>query len=275
MKASPLKVYRKDNRRRRVTDWRACLRIGGAAVLICVVALGIYVERRRIRTTLAGASAFIFDNRYFALREIEVHSGEKVGGSEIVAVAGLSHGMNLWKVDAAAIEKRIRRHPWVRRVLVRREFPRRIVIDVEERQPRAIVALGKLYYVDADGLLFSEVGDSAKAKFPLLTGLRGEDLTAAGPVVQRRVQEAMRLGELIQHDGRTLSEIHFDAPDQVVLYITGQRMALRMGWGDWLDKIRRMERILELWKGHEERLASLDLSFRDQVVARLRQVKQS
>jgi hypothetical protein len=119
------------------------------------------------------------------------------------------------------------------------------------------------------------VGDSAKAKFPLLTGLRGEDLTAAGPVVQRRVQEAMRLGELIQHDGRTLSEIHFDAPDQVVLYITGQRMALRMGWGNWQDKIRRMERILELWKGHEERLASLDLSFRDQVVARLRQAKQS
>jgi hypothetical protein len=92
-------------------------------------------------------------------------------------------------------------------------------------------------------------------------------------VLQRRVRR-LRLGELIQHDGRTLSEIHFDAPDQVVLYHRAW-MALRMGWGNWQDKIRRMERILELWKGHEERLASLDLSFRDQVVARLRQVKQS
>jgi hypothetical protein len=35
-----------------------------------------------------------------------------------------------------------------------------------------------------------------------------------------------------------------------------------------------MERLLALWKGHEERLTSLDMSFRNQVVARLRRVSQ-
>ncbi len=46
-----------------------------------------------------------------------------------------------------------------------------------------------------------------------------------------------------------------------------------MGWGNWADKLTRMERLLTLWKGNEERLASLDMSFRDQVVARLRRVE--
>lgn len=275
MKIIALKGYRKDNRRRRAINWRLYLRAGGVIVLSCGVVAGLYAARARINSALGGARAFIFENHYFSVREIAVRGGEKVGGSEIVAMAGLRHGMNLWKVDAAAIEKKVLRHPWVRRVLVRREFPRRVVIDVEERRARAIVALGKLYYVDSDGLLFKEVGPQEQADFPLLTGLRAEDLAAGGPALRRRVQEAMRLGELMSRDSRKLSEIHFAAPDQVVIYISPHPMALRMGWGDWQAKIERMDRVLELWKGHEDRLASLDLSFRDQVVARLRRVKQS
>jgi len=57
------------------------------------------------------------------VREIQVRGGEKVGGGEIVAMAGLKHGMNLWKIEPGAIEKKIAKHPWVRRVLVRRNFP--------------------------------------------------------------------------------------------------------------------------------------------------------
>jgi len=60
-----------------------------------------------------------------------------------------------------------------------------------------------------------------------------------------------------------------------VLYGSGLPIALHMGWGDWQEKIQRLDRVLALWKGHEERLASLDMSFRDQVVARLRRAKQS
>jgi hypothetical protein len=70
----------------------------------------------------------------------------------------------------------------------------------------------------------------------------------------------------------SLSEIHFAKPDRLVVYTTEYPIALHMGWGNWAEKLNRMERLLALWQGHEERLGSLDMSFRDQVVARLRQV---
>ena len=132
------------------------------------------------------------------MREIQVRGGEKVGGDEIVAMAGLSHGMNIWKVDAVAIEKKIAKHPWVRRVLVRRDFPRRVVIEVEERTPKAIVALGKLYYVDADGVVFKEVDAGENVNFPLITGIYARD--AAAWRIRRcanRIQDAIRLGDLM------------------------------------------------------------------------------
>ena len=74
-------------------------------------------------------------------------------------------------------------------------------------------------------------------------------------------------------DSHTLSEIHFDAPDRLVLYTTAYPVALHMGWGDWDNKLILLDHVLELWKGNEDRLASLDVSFRDQVVARLRRVR--
>ncbi len=266
-----LAVYRKDNRKRDARLWRRRVWLVAGAALLVVLALTVYRWRSPLTAAALSARAFVVENPYFAVREIQVRGGEKVGGSEIVAMAGLKHGMNMWKIEPAAIETKVAKHPWVRRVLVHREFPRRVVIDVEERAPKAMVALGRLYYVDGDGMVFKEVGSGESVDFPLLTGFRAEDLSGAKPANRKRIQDAVRLGELMAKDSHTLSEIHFDAPDRLVVYTTTYPIAFHMGWGEWDDKLKRLDRVLTLWKGNENRLASLDVSFRDQVVARLRQ----
>ena len=268
-----LSVYRRDNRKRDARLWRRRLYLMGSIALFFVLALAVYRWQRPLTTAAQSARAFVVDNPYFAVREIQVRGSEKVGGSEIVAMAGLKHGMNMWKIEPTSIEKKIAKHPWVRGVLVHREFPRRVVIDVEERTPKAIVALGKLYYVDSDGVIFKEVSADESVKFPLLTGFRAEELSGSNPVNRKRIQDAIRLGELMAKDAHTLSEIHFDAPDRLVVYTTAYPIAFQMGWGDWDNKLKRLDHVLNLWKGNEDRLASLDVSFRDQVVARLRQVR--
>ena len=268
-----LAVYR-SNRKRNLRRSRGRLWLAAAVALLCILAVALYRWRDQFTASIVSARAFVVDNPYFDVREIQVRGGNRVGGSEIVAMAGLKHGMNLWKIEPGAIEKKIAKHPWVRRVLVRREFPRRVVIEVEERKPRAIVAMGKLYYVDADGVVFKEVGEGESVDFPLLTGLRPEELTAAGPAVRGRIRDAIRLGELMAKDSHTLSEIHFESSDRLVVYTTAYPVALRMGSGNWEAKLQRLDRVLTLWKGHENRLASLDMSFRDQVVARLRKAPQ-
>ena len=268
-----LKVYRKDNRKKDLGRWRRySIRCG---MLAGFVILGVLLYRLSGPMLIAAASLreFVVESRYFSVREIQVRGGNKVSGNEIVTIAGLSKGMNIWKIDPAGIEQKIAKHPWVRRVLLHREFPGRISIDVEERTPRAIVAIGKLYYVDADGVIFTEVKAGDKMNYPMLTGLSAEQLSASDPQLRRRIQEAMRLGELMAQRSHALSEIHFDRGDQLIVYTAQRAMALRMGWGDWEDKLARVERLLELWKGNEARLASLDVSFRDQIVARLRRVE--
>jgi cell division protein FtsQ len=268
-----LRVYRRDNRKTEERPWRRrMVRYGGYVGLIILAAVG-YRLSGPIVLAAASLRDFVLENQYFSVREIQVRGADKVSGNEIVTIAGLRQGMSIWKVELDRIEKKIAKHPWVRRVLVRREFPSRIIIDVEERTPKAIVAVRKLYYVDSDGAVFKEVAPGENVKFPLLTGLRAEDVMAADPAVRRRIRDAMRLAELMAQRSHSLSEIHFDALDRLVVYTTSYPVALHMGWGDWDEKLDRMERLLSLWKGHEERLASLDMSFRNQVVARVRRVQ--
>jgi len=268
-----LTLYRRDNRKRNERLGRRQLVWLGGVAILSVLGAAAYRWHAPLKAAAAAAPAYFFENSYFFVREIQVRGGEKVGGDEIVAMAGLRHGMNIWKIDPGGIEKKVAKHPWVRRVLVRRDFPRRIVIEVEERTPKAIVALGRLYYVDADGVVFKEVGAGETVNFPLLTGLRTEQLAKANPALRGKIQDAVRLGDLMAKDARTLSEIHFDESGRLVVYTTAFPVALRMGWGEWDAKLKRLDRVLALWKGNEERLASLDMSFNDQVVARLRKVQ--
>ena len=265
-----LKVYRKDNRKRDPRRGRRVWLIVDVLVLSLFGVALLYRLSGPVAIAMRSTRDFIADNRYFAVRQIEVHGSEKVGGDEIVAIAGLRQGMNVWNIDAVAIEKKIAKHPWVRRVLVRRDFPRRVVIDVEERTPKAIVGAGRLYYIDADGVVFKEVGSGENIKYPMLTGIYAEALLRGDPSARNRIRDAIRLSDLLAQRSHTLSEIHFEAADRLVVYPTKFPVAWRLGWGDWEEKIARLERLLELWKGNEERLASLDMSFRDQVVARVR-----
>jgi cell division protein FtsQ len=268
-----LKVYRKDNRKKNERRWRRGLLRAGAVLGLVLAAFVLYWLSGPMAIAARSLREFVLESSYFSLREIQVRGGDKVSGNEIVALAGLRRGMSIWSLDLPEIEKKIAKHPWVRRVLVRREFPQRVVIEVEERKPKAIVALRKLYYVDADGVLFKEVGAGENVKFPLLTGLSAEQLMSSDPSVRKRIREAIRLGEMMVQRSHSLSEIHFAKSDRLVVYTTEYPIALHMGWGNWGEKLSRMERLLTLWKGNEDRLGALDMSFRDQVVARLRRAQ--
>jgi cell division protein FtsQ len=265
-----LKVYRRDNRKKDERRWRRKLVRAGCIFGAVLLASVLYRMSGPLAIAASSLREFVLDNPYFSVREIQVRGADKVKGDDLIAMAGLRRGMSIWNVDLTTIEKKIGRHPWVRRVFVRREFPHRVIIDVEERTPKAIVALRKLYYIDADGVIFKEVGPGENMKFPFLTGLRPEQLTASDPATRKRIQDALRLSEMMVQRSHSLSEIHFAKPDKLVVYTTEYPIALHMGWGNWTEKLTRMDRLLTLWKGNEGRLASLDMGFSDQVVARLR-----
>jgi cell division septal protein FtsQ len=246
---------------------RLYLLLWGSPVLLLLSVFAFYISVPRATHFIAEVKNSFLNHAYFSVREIKVTSGERIGGSEIVAMAGLSHGMNLWRVDTQKIEREISRHPWVKRAQVRREFPHRVVIQVEERSAKGILFLGKFYYIDEDGNVFQEMKEGEKTDLPLLSGFDRQELRYHS--TPEKIQAALRLSDEMAHRQLPVSEMRF-AKGSLVLYLASYPVVLHMGWGDWEQKLANLDRILAEWKGKETRLASLNLSFHNQVVLRLR-----
>ena len=56
----------------------------------------------------------------------------------------------------------------------------------------------------------------------------------------------------------------------VVVYLAAPRVPVVLGWGSWPAKLERAQRALQAWEGAAERLASVDVRFRNQVVLTVR-----
>lgn len=241
--------------------------MAAVALIPAVAVYGGWHSVERATTYLRSA---LGRHPYFSVQEIRVTGSHKVSNSQIVSLAGLRLGMNIWDVNPKMIEAKLNRHPWIRRKIVRREFPRRVLIRVEEWVAKAIIVLEKLYYVDSKGYVFKEVesGDDVNLLFISGLGHRGSVLTDS--YARQKIAEVIRLNDLFTDSSVPLSEIHFLLEDGVVAYPVSKPVGFHMGWGEWPAKVRRLKRVWSEWKDREHRLTSLDLRFRGQVVVKVK-----
>lgn len=104
----------------------------------------------------------------FNLPQLKVTQVEIVGGKALDinrAKASLRlDGQNLLAIDAPMIEKMLRQQPAVKAVTVRRQWPNKVIVQVEERRPVAVwQAPEGAFAVDEEGYVISE----AQAQGPL------------------------------------------------------------------------------------------------------------
>ena len=223
-----------------------------------------------IRAAARETSSFIPAHPYFAVREVKVLGAEKIKGADIVVMSGLGPNTRIWNIDPVEVEQRIRRHPWVKRVVIRRELPARLVIAIEEWQPGGIVALDKLYYVADDGAVFKALDEEDSVDFPFVTGLRAAGLSPRDPGTRQKLAEALSFGRTVERTTLGLSEIRFRPGGGIVLYPVSYPVPFHVGWGDWGAKLERLQWFVREFPGQGARFETVDVSFKGQVVARPR-----
>lgn len=89
----------------------------------------------------------------FELVAIEVNGLRLLDGEDVLASSGLKIGDNVLEVDLRAVANRLEAVPWVKRAVVMRKPPDRLIVDLVERQRFAWVELGETYGVDEEGVL--------------------------------------------------------------------------------------------------------------------------
>jgi cell division protein FtsQ len=209
-------------------------------------------------------------HRYFALTNIVVRGNHRITRSDVMQWAGVTEGASAWNLAPDEVRMRLQSHPWVRRATVQLDFPNRLSISLEERRPVAIVRLGELNYVDRSGRILGTLNDRDSRDFPLITGLEEAGWSGFTAVGVRRALRLLRLCARL-HCVDAISEVYVDQNRGITIFPSRPAAAVVLGWGSWREKLTHSARVFAAWKGQVERLAVVDVSFRDMVVVKLRE----
>ncbi|MGB3399443.1 MAG: FtsQ-type POTRA domain-containing protein [Candidatus Deferrimicrobiaceae bacterium] len=192
-----------------------------------------------------GATAYSWLGRsaIFSVRVVDMNPCEHVSGDEISGSLKGVAGGNIWSLSKEEIGRRLLSHPYVREVVVRKSFPDKLVVKIEEREPVAMINLDALYYVDGQGTIFKRLTAYDAKDKPILTGFSRDDLATKDPVTIRNLKKTI---DLLRHAesgslSRNISEVHFDAQDGYTLVTRDFGLQLKIGLMDFDEAMRRVE----------------------------------
>ncbi len=211
---------------------------------------------------------------YFNLQHVDVTGARRLSKDEVVEISEVCSGVNLLTVDLNQIALKLRRHPWIRSASVYRRFPGQMIIEIDERTPRAILASGKLFYADDQGELFTRVLPDDSVDYPLFTGISPEDLKERPAEVQELVRTGFNLLDLIERaasdvDPAEVSEVRLNL-DEGLSVLTSYGKLIVFGKEDHETKLFRLGRLKRFLtqRGEWNNAHIINLDFEDRALVR-------
>jgi cell division protein FtsQ len=217
---------------------------------------------------------FFLHMPYFNLQKVDVTGNHRLSRTEIIEAAEVEAGANLLTINLRALTDRLKRHPWIRSAVVYRRFPGQLIIEVEERAPRAILAAEKLYYVDEQAEFFSRLLPGDSVEYPLFTGVTASQLESRGSEVREMVRRGLGLLDLLDRSRSGLevskiSEIRIDLGEGLSLQTRAGRV-IALGKSNFEGKLQRYDRLKRFLtrRGQWSSARIINLDFEDRALVR-------
>lgn len=128
----------------------------------------------------------------FRVQRCNIVGNEKVSETAIRHLSNIRYEQHLFSMNIDAIAQHINEHPWVKSTTIERQFPSTVHISIEEYKPVLQLALEKLWYVDADGIIFRQA-DSTNLNYPFLTGIPQDWVETHPTLVQKIIVDALAI----------------------------------------------------------------------------------
>jgi len=211
--------------------------------------------------TVGPLMRYCMEHRYFAVRAIDIEGLERLDASRVRVWLGMVEGSSIWQASPQVLEARLEAQAAIAGADVRRILPDRLQVVVRERRARAILrAEGGLFLVDQAGVVI-DVATGFAGELPIVSVDAARWAAAHPDRVQpelplpRELREAVRVAHLFEDGlaGIRVSEVTLEpgrageqgsAGPQVVAFSEDGRLAMRLGWGEWRDKLLSLRRVL-------------------------------
>ena len=127
---------------------------------------------------------------------VTISGAKELSEDEIFAATGITTRDSLPFLDAAQVRERVKEIPMVREASVRKLYPSRLLIEVEERAPYALWQVnGQVQVISADGMAIDQLVDDRLSHMAFVVG---EDANLRVPEYLKILENAGDLREQIR-----------------------------------------------------------------------------
>lgn len=160
-----------------------------------VAAIGVYGATRGgefqpVNVALHDLGDAIANAAGFDLEAVEVSGARQITHDEVLAAAGITPSTSLLLLDAEATRAQLKQNPWIAEATVRKLYPGRLEISIEERVAFAIWQhSGKLSVIARDGTVIGADARALLRDYPLVVGMGASTSAADFLALVARVPE--------------------------------------------------------------------------------------
>jgi len=185
----------------------------------------------------------------FLLKNIRVTGCLKTTPDSIRELSGLSINTPMFTIDLDSLDRRLKKHPWVRKAQIRRRPPDTLFIAIQEYEPKAILRYGEeeeLFYIDQDGTPFIEIKSGQNMDFPVITGLEKLDGSLDG---KEKIKDVMAFLQKTDEDdpylpSHSVSQLHIDPVDGTILFLVDFPFPIFLGKDNIQKKYNRLKKVV-------------------------------
>lgn len=217
--------------------------------------------------------SFIMTTPFFVLSDIMLEGNKKVSKNELLKKAGIHADSNIFSLNIEDAGKSIGDMPWVKTVSIEREFPDKLRIRIEEREPLALIKLEGLYYVDEESNVFAKADSETGWDFPVVSGLDKKALLKGRKDTFNRLDKGLAfLKSIREREGTfswaSVSELTIDKKGGITVYTIGSGIPVYLGKVEFKKRLVRAEKTLTDLQQRGIKARLIDADFNDKVLVK-------
>jgi len=189
----------------------------------------------------------------------------------VLEYANLTAGMKLFGLNLKRISEKLEELVEVEKAEVRKVFPGKLVIEIEEREPFAQIRAGQYYLLDKQGVILSDKSYAPYVDLPLIVGVgvRRDKLKAGERYESMKLTRALDLLKAISEStSLSLSDVatvNVRFPDDIFFKMK-EGLEIKIGKGDFKGKLSVLDRASQDVFSEQKNIKYIDLRFGDVIV---------
>jgi cell division protein FtsQ len=197
---------------------------------------------------------------FFQITAVKIDGNRMTSKEQIAALSRVDIHSNLLAINPDQVRSLLESHPWIAKAEVVRNWPNRLLINLKEKNPVALLNRETgLFYLDNRGRIIAAARPPQELDLPVITGLENYPFTTTqAPQIPEPLLDVLDLLKLANRNNpilpqQNISEIHIAATGELILYLLDRPFPIYLGKdGEISTRYYRLVKVLkDLYKTRE------------------------